>query len=82
MTAQPEHSQCPLVEMDSITSLLILLCGIMNTLGSIYKSMEKSYAQLSRMSNNKRQLMMDKLRVVLPPMPHKVSKDCVAFHVI
>ena len=24
MTAQPEHSQCPLVEMDSITSLLIV----------------------------------------------------------
>ena len=39
ITVQPEHSQCPLVEMDFTTSQHILLCSIMRLLTLTFKSM-------------------------------------------
>ena len=40
-TALQEHSQCPLVEMDSTTSQLISWCGIMSMLHLSFKLMAK-----------------------------------------
>ena len=41
MIAQPEHSQCPLVETDYTTSLCTSLCIGLSLVGLIFESMEK-----------------------------------------
>ena len=46
MTAQWEHSQCPLVEMDTIISQRILLLREMSLVCLTLKSMETFSAQL------------------------------------
>ena len=56
-TAQQERSQCPLVEKDSITSLLILLCSIMSMLDLTSKSMVKQ-SVLPEVKRTHRHLVM------------------------
>ena len=80
MTVQQEHSQCPLVEMDSTTSLSIFLCEMMNGASLTFEWMGKDCAQ--PLANRKIHLLiLGRPLVVLPLMLQKVSTN-VFFNLI
>ena len=62
--ARLEHSQCPLVEMDSTTSQCTLLFGIMSMLDLTCKSTEKPSAVLGVKQTHQHSLMWFKHHVV------------------
>ena len=72
MTAQPEHLQCPLVEMDSITSLFIYLYMVVNPLLLILKLMGNLSVKPSVIWHNLLHLIRRQHLVVLLRMLLKV----------